>query len=230
MVNNIVTLFQHNSGYYDLIAKFFAILTFLLFIMPLHEWGHVFMAYCLSDKTEKVNKKGWWNPFSYIDGIGALSFFFLGIGWSKPRPIDNLKFNRPKLSLVLISLAGPISYFFLGILASIGYFAVVTFYPDITATMWGDIFFRYLKLLVSLSAMLCAFNLFPLPPLDMSKIWFLVLPEKAAFFVSRCYPIFMFFLVMSLLFDVLALPVTYVSAGILQALLFVAELPFKLLV
>ena len=229
MVNNIITLFQHNSGYYDLIAKFFVILTFLFFIMPLHEWAHALTAYIMSDKTEKIKAKGWWNPFSYIDSIGALSLFFLGIGWSKPVPIDNLKFNKPKLTLVIVSLAGPVSYFIFAIISGMGYFAITEFFPDITSSMWGDIFFRYAKDLVSLNAMLCAFNLFPLPPLDMSKIWFLLLPEKIAFFISRCYPIFMFFLVMSLLFDVLALPVTYVSTGVLRASLFLAELPFLLI-
>ncbi len=226
MVNNIITLFKYNSGYYDLIAKFFAILTFLLFIMPLHEWAHALMAYIMSDKTKKINVKGWWNPFTYIDGIGAMSFFFLGIGWSKPVAIDNLKIKKPKLTLVLVALAGPFSYFIFAIISGIFYYAITTFYPDIASTVVGDIFEKYVMELVSLNAMLCAFNLFPIPPLDMSKIWFLVLPEQAAFFVSRCYPVFMLFLVMSLLFDVLVFPVTFVSTGVLQAALFFAKLPF----
>lgn len=230
MLNNIITLFKHNSGYNDLIAKFFAILTFLLLIMPLHEWAHALMAYIMSDKSERIDTKGWFNPFKYIDGIGALSFFFLGIGWSKPVAIDNLKFKRPKLTLVLVSLAGPLSYFVFAIITGIVYLIVMQSFPDITSSESGDIFLRYLKNLVSLNAMLCAFNLFPIPPLDMSKIWFLILPEKAAFFVSRCYPVFMLFLVLSLLFDVLALPVTYISTMVLQAALFVAQLPFQLFV
>lgn len=226
MINNIITLFQHNSGYYDLIAKFFAILTFLVLIMPLQEWAHALTAYVMSDKTEKIDTKGWYNPFNYIDGIGALSFFILGIGWSKSIPIGNLKPKKPKLSLVVVSLAGPVCYFVFAVITGIIYFALTQFCSDMASTVFGDIFLRYAKNLVSLNAMLCALNLFPIPPLDMSKIWFLILPEKAAFFVNRCYPVFMFLLVMSLLFDVLALPVTYVSTRILQAALYVAQLPF----
>ena len=176
MVNNIITLFQYNSGYYDLIAKFFAILTFLLFIMPLHEWSHALMAYIMSDKTEKIKLKNWFNPFIYIDGIGALSFFFLGIGWSKPVPIDNLKIKKPKLTLVLVTLIGPFSYFIFAIVTGLIYYAITTFYPDIISTVAGEIVLKYVSNLVSLNAMLCAFNLFPIPPLDMSKIWFLLLP------------------------------------------------------
>lgn len=226
MINNIEMIFQNNSGFTELIARFFSIMTFILLLMPLHEWIHAGVAYIMSDKTEKIEFKHWYNPVKYIDIIGVLSFFLLGIGWSKPVPVSNLKFRRPKLALTLSALVGPVSYFVFAVITALVYFTLKYCVPALADDFFGEILLMYFDDMVGVNCALAALNLFPIPPLDLSRLWFLVLPEKSAEFLSRSYPVFMLILVLLLLFGILTRSVLSVAVWMLKGVSYLGELPF----
>lgn len=227
MINNLEMLIQKNSGINELFARFFAILTFVVIIMPAHEWIHALVAYAFSDKSQKIQFKRWYNPVEYIDPIGIIGFFLLGIGWSKPIPLDDLKLKKPKLSLVINALIGPVSFFVFAVVCALCSYGFREFAESFcNNTTQGKIIDLYLADLVSINCLLCALNLFPIPPLDFSRFWFLFLPEKTADFFSRWYPFFMLVLVLLLLFGILTKPVIAVATWILQGAAFIGELPF----
>ncbi len=160
----------------------FLIAVFVLFIpllisITVHEWSHGFTAYKFGDPTPKNQGRLSFNPFKHLDPVGTLMLFIIGIGWAKPVEInpDNIPRDCKKLKLMLISLAGPLSNFILGIFFSfILYFRVkfIMFEPSLTVLL--------LSLLIRINFVLGIFNLLPIPPLDGSNIIVNLLPDRLA--------------------------------------------------
>ena len=144
--------------------------------LTVHEFSHGYMAYKLGDNTAKNDGRLTLNPLKHIDWLGFFLIVVAGFGWAKPVMFnpDNLK-NKHR-DEILISLAGPISNFILGIL-----FLVIArllcfvdyFRSDSTGIqimnlilIWGVINFG-----------LFVFNLIPIPPLDGSHFYLTYLKD-----------------------------------------------------
>jgi Zn-dependent protease len=172
----------------------------VLFAITVHEAAHGYVARALGDNTAHVQGRVTLNPIKHIDPIGTIlmplmlyfatagAFLF---GYAKPVPVNFGQLRRPKRDMVWVALAGPVSNFIQAILWALVFTLLVGF-------GWTERFFLEMaKAGVLVNLVMCAFNLFPLPPLDGGRVLVGLLPARQAYAVSRIEP-WGFFIVMGL--------------------------------
>jgi len=142
----------------------------LIIVISIHEAAHAFVAYKLGDSTAKHQGRLTLNPVAHLDPLGTIMLFVAGFGWGKPVPVNPYNFKDPIKGSALVSLAGPASNFLTALLCSIPlkYFGYALPTP-IAILLWT---------ITDLSILLGIFNLLPFPPLDGSKIFAVLVPEK----------------------------------------------------
>jgi Zn-dependent protease len=135
--------------------------------LTLHELAHGLTAYRLGDRTAKDQGRLTLNPIAHMDPLGSLilvityfggSFLF---GWAKPVPVDprNLR-TSPQVGMALVGAAGPAANFVIALIAG-GVWA----HSELT----GDTA-RIVAYTITVNVILGVFNLFPIPPLDGSRV------------------------------------------------------------
>ena len=172
----------------------------VLFAITLHEAAHAYAARYFGDNTAYMMGRLTLNPLKHIDPVGTIlmplilyfatagSFLF---GYAKPVPVNFGALRHPKRDMVWVALAGPLSNFIQAILWALAFTLLVGF-------GWTERFFLEMaKAGVLVNLVMCAFNLFPLPPLDGGRIVAGLLPPRAAWAYSRIEP-YGFFIVMAL--------------------------------
>lgn len=170
------------------VSSFFAQLAILipgiLVGISFHEFAHAFVAYLLGDSTAKRMGRMTINPLSHIDFLGLLCLILFRIGWARPVHFDDRNFKYPKLSSILISLAGPFANFLvaLSIMYLMVYFPMHHFSHTFAIT-----FFQFFKEMMFINIGLGVFNLIPIPPLDGSHILTVFLVDKYPNFVLWLY-------------------------------------------
>jgi Zn-dependent protease len=156
-------------------------LVILIFSAILHEIAHGLVAERLGDPTARLAGRLTLNPKSHIDLymtilLPLMTFFSSAgtviLGGAKPVPVDPFNLRDGRKDLALISLAGPLTNILIAVLAS-----VVLRIVTVQANPIIGIFLFYV---IHLNLLLGIFNLLPIPPLDGSKIFALLLPEKTA--------------------------------------------------
>ncbi len=203
-----------------------AVRLFIIFaILPVHEFAHGWMARKLGDNTARLQGRLTMNPLAHVDPMGALFIIFFGFGWARPVPVDPYNFKHRKRDMALTALAGPVSNVLVALLAAVLYYAVFLLLPY---GAWMDQAFYFLWLFIGINISLAVFNLLPIPPLDGSRIFSAVLPDKWVFKMAQ-YEQYLFIGLFVLMFTGLLNPVTdffqnYVTSGVL----WVARLPFRL--
>ena len=156
----------------------------VLIAISVHEWAHAFTAWKLGDSTAKYQGRLTLNPIAHIDPIGALMFLIVGFGWAKPVPVNPYAFKRLACDTALVSIAGPLSNLVLAFLS----FAILSLLQVQVGSIYGllsisagspvlTIILQILGASLYVNLALMAFNLFPLAPLDGSKIVPLFLPD-----------------------------------------------------
>lgn len=162
--------------------------TILIFSSILHEIAHGFIAYRLGDPTAKILGRLTLNPKPHIDPfmtilVPILTFIGTGgrliFGGAKPVPVDPFNLRDGMKDLALVSLAGPMTNILLAILgAMIAHllFPGASFYEVAANGLLGFI----IKTVIEWNILLAVLNLLPIPPLDGSKIFALLLPDRTA--------------------------------------------------
>lgn len=158
----------------------------VLIALSVHEWAHAFVAWKLGDSTAKYQGRLTLNPIAHIDPIGALMFLVVGFGWAKPVPVNPNAFKHYARDTSLVSLAGPFSNLILAFIAFVllsllhvqtgGVFGLLNVDGGSSAVLTIVVQILAASLFVNLALM--AFNLFPLAPLDGSKILYVFLPDS----------------------------------------------------
>jgi Zn-dependent protease len=161
----------------DRIAMGLTTYVVLLFSLSVHESAHAWMAHRLGDDTAFSQGRVSLNPIVHMDPIGTLLFPLLQIftgalllGWAKPTPYNPANFRRDvslRQGHMLVAAAGPVSNFILAALFTIVF--IVMFRAGIVDS-WRHPATRVMFTGISLNVMLAIFNLFPIPPLDGSKV------------------------------------------------------------
>lgn len=150
----------------------------LLCIM-FHETCHGLAAYRLGDNTAKRMGRLSLNPLKHVDLMGLIMMALFRFGWAKPVPVDMRNFKNPKAGMALTALAGPVSNVVLAY-AAVVLCNFVMFLADRLGSTWLLLalaqFFVYVEII---SAGLAVFNVFPIPPLDGSKVLFALLSDRA---------------------------------------------------
>lgn len=194
-----------------------------------HETCHGLAALALGDRTAKRAGRLTLNPLKHIDIAGLIMLAVAKFGWAKPVPVDMRNFKDPKLGMAITALAGPVSNVLLSALAMMLH-SVCFFYNQ----LYGGPVWYYLELFLTytviLSAGLAVFNLFPIPPLDGSKVLFAVLPPRWYAWLMRYERYGMAALMVLLMTGVLDGPLSFLRDGLLDGLYHVCTWPFDLLV
>ncbi|MBD3360706.1 site-2 protease family protein [Candidatus Peregrinibacteria bacterium] len=150
--------------------SFLFFLVALIIVLTVHEASHALAAYYLGDPTAKMKGRLTLNPIPHLDPVGSIVFILTQrIGWGKPVPINPANFKKPLRDSALTALAGPMSNFVLAFIIVLPWKYLGEYMPDILLVEIQYIF--------HVSIFLGIFNLFPLPPLDGSKILGLVIPK-----------------------------------------------------
>ncbi len=161
----------------------------LIYSAILHEIAHGMVADRLGAPTAKLLGRLTLNPIPHIDLFMTILLPLMLIvsgspvifGGAKPVPVDPFNLRDGRKDMALVSLAGPLTNLCLAILAALG-IRIMLFFGQ-TAIM-GDFFLSFLlyflSVTVQLNLLLTIFNLLPIPPLDGSKVFAMLLPEKEA--------------------------------------------------
>lgn len=186
----------------------------LLTAMPIHESAHALTAYLLGDTTAKNLGRVTLNPFRHLDLLGSLMIIFAGFGWAKPVPISAKNFKSPRRDMAVTAVAGPVSNLLmatllLAIQKMVGYHVVRT--GNYSQGMYWVLFVLEIMLMTNLS--LAAFNLLPVPPLDGSKFFGALLPDKFYFTMMRYERYIAILLMVLMLTGAFSRPLGYVIDG-----------------
>ncbi|HWD57125.1 MAG TPA: site-2 protease family protein [Stellaceae bacterium] len=163
----------------------------LIFAVTFHEAAHGYVALRFGDDTALRAGRVSLNPINHIDPLGTIllpllmlmaraGFFF---GYAKPVPVNFGRLKPLRLGMVLVALAGPATNVVLAIVSAL-LFLGVGLVPQ-AGQEW-----LALNLVNSLkfNAILCVFNMLPLPPLDGGRVAVGLLPRPLAMPLARVEP------------------------------------------
>lgn len=203
---------------FDYLLAMLVIAAAAILCITVHETCHGLMALALGDDTAKRQKRLSLNPLRHIDLMGLIMLVLVRFGWARPVPIDPRKFRHPKRGMVLTALAGPVSNVLLALVARAAWYLllVVTRFEQMGAAFHYVRFF--LEIVASISAGLAVFNLFPIPPLDGSKVLFAILPNRWYGWVLRYERYGMLLLAVLLLTNVLDVPLLFLRGALLDGI------------
>jgi len=154
----------------------------LLVAVTIHEFCHALAADKLGDPTPRAYGRLTLNPLAHLDPLGTLMLFIAHFGWGKPVPIDPYNFRHPRRDEIIVSLAGPLSNFLLAFIFS-----------RIPGTLTYILTYTNLYLGI--------FNLFPIPPLDGSKVLLNILPLDTAIKIESAFQQYGYVLIALLIFS-----------------------------
>ncbi len=228
-MSSLQNFLQHFDRFSFLMAVFSAVAALLC--LTVHELSHGAVAYVLGDPTAKDEGRLTLNPIKHIDPLGLLLMITAHVGWAKPVPVDMRYFKHPKRDMALTALAGPASNFLLAwvflLLANLLGHLLVLFSPSIGLSPWGLLPMLFLINAAVLSIGLGVFNLFPIPPLDGSKILFSFLPDKIYYTILR-YERYIMILILALVWvGVLDKPLSFLMVQLLRGLCFLSGMDFE---
>ena len=165
----------------------------VLFAITFHELAHGWMARRLGDPTAEMLGRLTLNPIKHVDPIGTVlvptvlllagGFIF---GWAKPVPVTWENLKNPKRDMALVAIAGPAA----NLLMIIFWAALVKFAVILAGSLdWVAQPLAYMgRAGVFINSILLILNLFPLPPLDGSRVLSAMLPGPMAWQLSRIEP------------------------------------------
>lgn len=208
------------SVFIQLMARVFIVFC----IMPIHEYAHALIASKLGDDTARLSGRLTLNPFAHVDPIGAIMILLVGFGYAKPVPVNPRNFKNPKKGMALTALAGPVSNLILALIFLIPAYGIEAFVYDNNPMMQAIAIF--LSSAASLNVGLAVFNLIPVPPLDGSRIFNVIIPSKYYFKIMQYERYIVLAIFALLFFGVLDIPLNYISNLLMKALIKIASLPY----
>ncbi len=180
LVKNMIS-YSKSVNNMDILSTIIA-LVILIFSAILHEVAHGYVAERFGDPTARLAGRLTLDPRKHIDPMMSIvlpliTYFSSGIiiGGAKPVPVDPFNLRDGRKDMALVSLAGPATNILLAIAASL-ILKIIPSSPDLILNALSLILIN----IVHLNLLLAIFNLIPIPPLDGSKIFSLLLPERLA--------------------------------------------------
>lgn len=169
----------------QLLASIIVVAIMLLVGFPVHEFSHALAAYRLGDSTAKHLGRLTLNPVVHFDPLGGilLAVTMIGntgfaFGWAKPTPVNPRNLEGGRYGEAIVAAAGPISNLVLAIAAALPLRFILNS-PSLLEQI-PTILLQVLFFFILINLVLMVFNLFPIPPLDGSKVLFAFLPPQVA--------------------------------------------------
>lgn len=170
----------------------------LVIAITFHEAAHGFVAHQLGDDTAWKLGRVSFNPLKHIDPFGTLilpamlllahsPFLF---GYAKPVPVNFRNLNHPKLDMVWVALAGPVTNIILATAAALAFHAL-PMVPANAAKWIADNLINAFRI----NIVLAIFNMMPIPPLDGGRVMVGLLPRPLAIPLARLEPYGMLILI-----------------------------------
>lgn len=171
----------------DLVAYYVCSVLAFVPAIVLHEVSHGLAAYKLGDPTAKRSGRLTLNPLAHIDPFGTvvlpLLMMLLGgpvFGYAKPVPYNPTYFKDKRKGDFIVGMAGPAANLAMAALAAALSWLL---YPAALSLGGASAAFSYfyslfLPLFALINLFLLFFNLLPVPPLDGSSIYALLVSEK----------------------------------------------------
>ena len=161
-----------------------AVAVMLLVGFPVHEFSHALAAYRLGDGTAKLFGRLTLNPVAHFDPLGGilLAVTFIasagsfGFGWAKPTPVNPSNLQGGHRGEALVAAAGPISNLILAAIVALPLRYLIA--NPLLAVQIPDVILTAMLIFIQINLVLMVFNLFPIPPLDGSKVLFALLPPR----------------------------------------------------
>jgi Zn-dependent protease len=179
------------------IGQFILYMVALIFSLSVHEAMHAWMSNRFGDDLAYHQGRISLNPVTHVDPIGTLLFpaiaFFTGaalLGWARPTPVNPLKWRNKRVANFWVSIAGVLGNLAIAVIVGLiirimfhtgqliphpQFYSIIPVNAD-SSTMEAVV--ALLKVFFVMNVGLAVFNLFPIPPLDGSKILASILPEK----------------------------------------------------
>lgn len=163
----------------------------VIFAITMHEAAHGYVAHLRGDDTAWMQGRVTLNPMPHIDPMGTLVMpvvLYLAtggnflLGYARPVPVRFGNLNHPKRDMIWVALAGPAANFLQAFVWAIAMYALLAYGVE------ERFFIEMCKAGVKVNAVMFAFNLFPLPPLDGGRILVGLLPWKQAVWLSKVEP------------------------------------------
>ena len=200
----------------DFLISMLLSLPIIFLSLSIHEVAHGYAAYKLGDPTARNLGRLSLNPIKHVDPIGFICMLLFGFGWAKPVPINTRYFKNPRRDMAITGAAGPLSNLILAIIfAVLARVTEILFYvAPATSSLGFNVYiliFLFFKIGVNLNITLAVFNLLPIPPLDGSRIFLVLLPTNLYFKVMRYEKYISLALMIALFFGLLDGPINFVS-------------------
>lgn len=153
------------------------VLVIILVSMTLHELAHGYVAYILGDLTAKEDGRLTLNPLKHLDPIMSLvlpivSYLMGGVvfGGAKPVPVNTRNLKGGAWGMAAVALAGPLTNLLLALAAFlVGHYL---------GMLYGGGFWRDLMLdVIFINLGFGVFNMIPIPPLDGSRVLYVLMPD-----------------------------------------------------
>jgi Zn-dependent protease len=160
----------------------------VVFAVTFHEAAHGFIAHRFGDDTAWQAGRVTFNPLKHIDRVGTIILPALLIlirspflfGYAKPVPVNFARLNHPRRDMVWVALAGPGTNILLAIVSSLLFYSIDLMPPSPAEWLAANLVHS-----IQINAVLCVFNMLPLPPLDGGRVAVGLLPDSLAFPLAR---------------------------------------------
>ena len=159
----------------------------VLLAITVHEVAHGWTALRFGDRTALMLGRLTLNPFRHVDPMGTIlipglllllhaPFLF---GYAKPVPVDWRNLRNPKKDMAWVGIAGPSANLIMALIWA----TLIKLILLSGGATHGPLLalLEMCKVGVQINAFLMILNLFPIPPLDGSRVMSAFLPPRLAY-------------------------------------------------